>query len=1367
MYQGGKQCKLLALLDSGSERSYVSSKVAGQLLDLKNLHSINYDIHSFVASKEKTFYLSSFVIDLPNKSQFPFALLIDDSFDIKFEISGLKMALENIRKLGYDVSSLDDTHDYVELNALIGIDLLQYLPPFSFEQCMNGACFKIGQHIVPFGDVKNFLYPNQIKKLHAIPKRVGGPSCLENFAHSSIVNQVLNPTLSYFNPLASIYEDSVVEHGLDNIFTLESLGIKNVDEDMSRADILQVSEFNKNIVFKNNRYHVKLPWKETIDMVPSNHIVARKVLDRVVHDLQSKGLFDDYSNVFKQQLVEGIVEKVDIFPSEYANHIFIPHRPVLKTEAQVTTKIRPVFNCSLKTSKNLPSLNEAAYPGIDLMSSLLQLILKFRCNKFVILADIRQAFLSIKLLTDEDRNRFCFFWVENGKVITYRYTTLVFGFVSSPFILHFVLKHHASKFPDDLCSRLLASNFYVDNLLYSSNDPLELEYVYKEACVRMDEASFNLRSWNSNLPLLNSIFETDGRLATHGCPEEKVLGYRYNLQNDSLSVAKVEINSSAVSKRQILSAIASVFDPLGLVVPITLSGKILMRHIWGLSPKVGWDTVLDSDIINEWKKIASNLNKISELSFKRMVLSKDQEYGLHVFCDSSKTCFGFVVYACSENHSELVFSKSKMAPLKELSIPCLELMAVVLAFKCMPSILASFEDIKFKFLNFIVDAQVVLSWLLTNDPKCKSKLVKNRLKDIELAKNELSTKYKLPVYFRYTDTISNPADLLTKSISFKKFKDIKQFWENGPSFLSNDFSKWPKHQLLSISPECKTFVHCNVVSSGNNDVLDIKRFSHFNKLIKVTTYLFKFRYYKVANADPTKCAMIYWIKRMQIACFSKEIDFLKLKNSSEHVPTLVKDLDLFLDDNEIVRSHGRISKSLHFSYDVCNPILLGKIHHLTRLIILNAHSQVKHLGVQTTLNFIRNQGFWIPKARQAVKNVLSSCFICRKYNALCYNYPKLTNLPKNQLSLIKPFNHVGVDFTGHIWVKDTDSNLDHKMYILLFTCLNIRALHIELVPDMTTEHFLLAFLRFCNRYTIPSHLYSDNARAFVKSGDILSDVLSSQEFCAHLTELHIKHIKIPLYAAFIGAAWERLIRTVKSCLYKTVQTKKLSYFELLTTLSSIQDAINSRPLTYRSSENDLNVISPNSFLKMHGNSALVFRDTVEDPWRELDRQDIMESLDQQLITFEEFRRLWYEEYLLSLREHSRNLYQSSWTNRIKCDDVVLIKLPNKPRPFWMLGRVIEVIVGFDNIIRSVKVKQSNGKIVHHPICNLYPMELSITHAGRNQSEDREEVEDSFPEETLNAVPAPPIVKKPGVEKRPTRKAAVKFRKLLREKLDDL
>ena len=1370
LHHRGKQCKVLALIDSGSQRSYVSTKAAKQLLDLKALHSVSYDVHSFVASKEKSFFLSSFDIDLPGRKQFPFSLLIDESFDIKFEIPGLEVAYENLNKLGYRINAMHDYNECIELNALIGIDLLQYLPPFKFEKCMNGACFNIGQNIVPFGDINNFLYSDQITKLNSFTN--GTRASCENVARSSFVNQVLSPSVSYFNPLMSIFDDSEVEHGLDNLFTLESLGIKNIDEDMAKADILQVSEFNDNIVFKDKHYFVKLPWKENVDKVPSNFIVARKVLDRVVSDLHSKNLFEDYNRVFEQHLADDIIEKVDINPSEYVNFIFIPHRPVIKMEAQVTTKIRPVFNCSLKTHKNLPSLNEAAYPGIDLMSSLLQLLLKFRCNKYVVLADIKQAFLAIKLLTEEDKNRFCFFWIENDKIVTYRYTSLVFGFVSSPFILHYVMRFHASKFPNDLCSKLLTENFYVDNFFYSSNDCEELEYVYKEACVRMNEASFFLRSWNSNLPELNFKIAADGRLAEHGCSEEKVLGYRYNLEMDTMSVSKVDCDIGANTKRSILSAISSVFDPIGLVLPITVSGKILMRYIWSLSPKVDWDTVLNAEVINEWKRVAVSLNDAYKIPFKRMVLSKDNEYGVHIFCDSSKTAYGFVMYACYNGLSDLIFAKTKLAPLKELSIPCLELMAVVLAFKCLPNILSSFEDIKFKFLNFVVDAQVVLTWLLTNNPKSKSKMVKNRLKDIELAKNELISEFKVPIFFRYTDTNSNPADLLTKGITFKKFNELKHFWEHGPPFLSNNFADWPVHDLLSIPPECKAklSVNCSSVNSiDDKDVYEIEKFSDLNKLIRLTAYLFKFRFIKVVDADPTKYALLYWIRRMQIACFKKEIEFLKANNKSDPVPPLVNHLDLFLDKENILRSHGRISKSLHFNYEICNPILLAKIHPFTRLIILNAHSQVQHLGVQTTLNHIRNKGFWIPQARQAVKTVLSTCFLCKKYNALCYNYPKLTNLPRHQLTLIKPFYHVGVDFTSHIWIKDTESGNEQKMYILLFTCLSIRALHMELVPDMTTENFLLAFQRFCNRYTIPSHLYSDNARAFVKAGDILSDVLSSQEFCDHLTQLHIKHVKIPLYAAFIGAAWERLIRTVKSCLYKTVQTKTLSYFELLTTLSSIQNAINSRPLTYRDSENDLNVISPNSFLKMHSNSSLVFRDLEEDPWREIDRKDVLESLDQQLIAFEEFRRLWYEQYLLSLREYSRNLYQSSWTNRIKCGDVVLIKLPNKPRPFWLLGKVIEVVVGYDNIIRSVKVKQSNGKVAHHSICNLFPMELSITHPGVSQNEERAAIDDSSPEEVApaSAVTRQPDSHNQSSEKRPVRKAAVKFRKFLKENLDDL
>ena len=111
---------------------------------------------------------------------------------------------------------------------------------------------------------------------------------------------------------------------------------------------------------------------------------------------------------FKQQEEEGIIERFEVKPQNFSDYIWIPHRPVIKSEQQVTTKIRPVFNCSLKTQGRC-SLNEAAYPGINLLTDMLDLLLMFRSNKHVMLADIRKAFLMIKLSHEKDRSRFCFF----------------------------------------------------------------------------------------------------------------------------------------------------------------------------------------------------------------------------------------------------------------------------------------------------------------------------------------------------------------------------------------------------------------------------------------------------------------------------------------------------------------------------------------------------------------------------------------------------------------------------------------------------------------------------------------------------------------------------------------------------------------------------------------------------------------------------------------------------------------------------------------------------------------------------------------------------------------------------------------------
>ncbi|XP_076053626.1 uncharacterized protein LOC143032634 [Oratosquilla oratoria] len=183
------------------------------------------------------------------------------------------------------------------------------------------------------------------------------------------------------------------------------------------------------------------------------------------------------------------------------------------------------------------------------------------------------------------------------------------------------------------------------------------------------------------------------------------------------------------------------------------------------------------------------------------------------------------------------------------------------------------------------------------------------------------------------------------------------------------------------------------------------------------------------------------------------------------------------------------------------------------------HAQVQNMGVSTTLNFLRSQGFWIPKGRSSIKASIKDCKICQKYN----NYPKVNSMPKQHMNLIRPFNHVGVDFTGHLFLRKDNTNASSKYFILIFTCLNIRAVHFELLPDMSTKNFTLAFQRFCNH----SNLYSDNARSFVKGGDILEKTLESNEFLDELSKNKIKHVRIPVYSVWVGAAWERLIRTLK------------------------------------------------------------------------------------------------------------------------------------------------------------------------------------------------------------------------------------------------
>ena len=190
-----------------------------------------------------------------------------------------------------------------------------------------------------------------------------------------------------------------------------------------------------------------------------------------------------------------------------------------------------------------------------------------------------------------------------------------------------------------------------------------------------------------------------------------------------------------------------------------------------------------------------------------------------------------------------------------------------------------------------------------------------------------------------------------------------------------------------VAPSISVNATFNVDVTSAEPLVNVKRFSSFSKALKVTTLVFKaiFKMRKLKE-DLGSVARLHLLQHMQRDCFPNELVNLSLPDCDKpkDVTNLVNNVDLFLDDKGLIRSRGRIAKSLRVSFDIQNPVLMGKGHKLTELIVEFYRYSCKHLSLQTTLNNVRTGGFWIPKMRQVVKSILSKCIICRKFNSLSF-----------------------------------------------------------------------------------------------------------------------------------------------------------------------------------------------------------------------------------------------------------------------------------------------------------------------------------------------------------------------------------------------
>ena len=1035
--RGGDKVSFNALLDTGSSRSYINPKVVKKLSIKQDMvTNVQYEVRTFLGAGTKELGEATLQVYFPSGRYHALPIFIDSNFCVDLEVRGLSQLVSNLRALNTTLGAeFSDSMDKLEINGLIGSDIIQYLD-FSTIKCMSGKALKVGNKIIPFGNSDHFLYPGQVGNFGTTYRVENNYKTIlaDIRCPEAIINTCLDPKATYDDGLGPIFDGSAVERRIDLMISCDSLGIEdNSEPTISDYDKEKIAQFESSIEIRDKVY-VDLVWGDNIDQVPSNFSVALAVLDKVTQKLSRKGQLERYNQIFFDQLNEGIIGEFFCDPKHFSNFIWLPHRPVYKNDDQATTKIRAVFNCSLKTSDK-PSLNEASYQGINNMQCMLMLIMLFRTNKFVLLGDLRQAFLQIYLKSSRDKNRFCFFVKDGNRLRCFQYNTLLFGYCCSPFILNHVISYIAKMHPDDECSRMISSRFFVDNLVKTGNSVENLKQLYKECTNRLDAVHFDLRSCNSNSAELVDLMKGDDRFIKHGQPLDKVLGYRYSAGSDHLQLHSVHLDETVNSKRGMLSESSKVFDPLSLTGPVTVKAKQLISKLWKRKrTKNHWDETVDGELCKEWSSLSRDLESLSSLQFPRLALTDDSPMDLFFFSDACKSSYGFVAYAVQKGSSNFVFAKAKVAPLQERTLPQLELLGAVVACQGLLTMLEIFKHVKINNVYIHLDAQIVLSWLLSSALP-KNNYTCNRVKDVKKMVKAASDSYNVNVFFKYVPTGDNPADMLSRGISFAKFSEQLDLWIHGPSWIRGATVVWPSSEYGCLSEASKSLVMCTDLGARREPlapVVSFERFSSFTKLLNSTNFVISFLERRGVlkkdtmqdlwgTTDTLEIAKLHLIKTMQAEVFHNELEYLRGPKTSG-VPARVRDMNMFLDRFGIIRCDGRMGKVTRFDYDLMYPILLApKEHALTKSLVLHYHLKVQHLGIQSTLTKIKLAGFRLIHPYQTVKSIINPCFTCKRFNNLCYKYPRMTDLPRDRVNLVRPYSNVGLDYTGHVWVDQGGS----------------------------------------------------------------------------------------------------------------------------------------------------------------------------------------------------------------------------------------------------------------------------------------------------------------------------------------------------------
>lgn len=840
---------------------------------------------------------------------------------------------------------------------------------------------------------------------------------------------------------------------------------------------------------RNGRFIVKIPFKENINKLGRSKRLAIQRFFMLEKKLTKFPLIKkEYAYFMSEYERLGFMSEINESEYDKAGY-YLPHHCVIR-EFSETTKLRVVFDASMKTDTGL-SLNDYQLVGPRIQNELFALLLRFRKHNFVMAADISKMFLMV-LLDPEQRKFQKILWRSDAskELKCYELNTVSFGMAASPWLAIRSLYQLGIDCENinPKVSKIIKQDFYVDDLLTGCDSKTELLQLQKGISKILHNGGFELRKWLTNDQCLQKQFLINNNLEVSTLTigenkTKKMLGVHWNANRDEILYSmSIENNNKIVTKRVVLSMICQIYDPLGLLGPIIIVAKIIIQKLW--QAKISWDEALPQNLYNEWLQFQKDLPLINNIKLTRQVVIPNYCYiELYVFADASESAYGASIYIRSCNKSKiyksrLLTAKSRVAPIKQLSLPrlalCAALLAAQLTQKCIESI-----EINFDRVYYWSDSTIVLCWLKGEPIQWKT-FVGNRVSEIQILTNIDS--------WHHANSQDNPADLISRGLNGSSLV-ANEFWWKGPKWLeSNDLQMY-----LNSTPECKSndilekriLAHITIVHEF--DI--ISKYSTFKKLQRVIAYVLRFpfnlkskkRELNHLTSNELENAVVVILKLAQKQSFSEEYNLLLQSNPVGRKSPLLC-LDPFMDERGLIRLGGRIQQS-NCNYDKKHPIILSSKHIITKLILRDEHQKLLHCGPTMLLASIRER-FWPIAGLNLAKHIVRSCVKC--FKASPTNTPQylMGNLPSYRVNQCFPIFNTGCDFAGPFLLRDRNTRLARgakliKAYVCLFICMATKAIHIKLVSEMTTESFLAALKRFISRRGKPLNIYTDNGSNFI------------------------------------------------------------------------------------------------------------------------------------------------------------------------------------------------------------------------------------------------------------------------------------------------